>query len=208
MTPYPPIRRRRPLSLVCAAILAAGCAAPAGDGAQEPPAGAAAEGDLSGAPAMVDHLGRQLRTLRGKIVALAEAMPEDRYAWRPMDGVRSVGEVFTHMAGDNYFVPALMGVEVPAGAGVTGDPATVGSHEEAWSTRSRSEIVADLERSFDAMEAALEVTREDPERTVELRGNALTAGDLWVRAVTHLHEHLGQSIAYARSNHVVPPWSR
>ena len=39
-------------------------------------------------------------------------------------------------------------------------------------------------------------------------GTPTTVGDVWIRAVVHLHEHLGQSIAYARSNEVVPPWSR
>ncbi len=65
-----------------------------------------------------------------------------------------------------------------------------------------------LEDSFLFMQEALEAHREDPGARLDLRGNAITAGDLWVRAVTHLHEHLGQSIAYARSNGVVPPWSR
>jgi hypothetical protein len=153
--------------------------------------------------AMVDHLGRELEELGSKMVQLAEAMPEETYAWAPMEGVRSVGAVFAHVAGDNYFVPALLGQPVE-GTGVTTESG-IKVYEDARG--SKAEIVAELKRSFDVMRGVMAASRTEPDKPVVLRGNTITQGDLWVRAIVHLHEHLGQSIAYARANKVVPPWS-
>ena len=153
--------------------------------------------------AMVDHLGRELEELGGKMVQLAEAMPESSYTYAPMDGVRSVGAVFAHVAADNYFVPALLGMPVE-GTGVTTESGIKG-YEDARG--SKAEIVAELKRSFDVMRDAMAASRLAPDKPVMLRSNAITQGDLWVRAIVHLHEHLGQAIAYARANKVVPPWS-
>src|SRR5271154_7400114 len=53
--------------------------------------------------------------MRQKFVDLATAVPADKYSWRPAEGVRSIGEVFLHIAGENYDIPGLMGTPVPAG---------------------------------------------------------------------------------------------
>lgn len=92
--------------------------------------------------------------------------------------------------------------------GVTTDGATVGAYEEAARSDAKADVVAGLADSFRYMDMALAAHRDDPGTELDLRGNTLSAGDRWVRAVTHLREHLGQSIAYARANEVVPPWSR
>lgn len=194
--------------LVATIALLSGCGAGSGSGggagtnssANAPEAGAAASASGS---AMLDHLAREMEELGDKMVQLAEAMPEGTYAWAPMDSVRSVGAVFAHVAGDNYFVPALLGTPVE-GTGVT---TTSGIKVYEDSRGSKAEIVAELRRSFDAMRASMAATRSEPDKEVMLRGTAITQGDLWVRAIVHLHEHLGQSIAYARANNVVPPWS-
>lgn len=174
-----------------------------------PDAPAASTDESAGTPegytgtAMADHLHRQLDILGTKMVELAEAMPEEAYDWAPMDGVRSVGAVFAHVAADNYYVPALLDRPVE-GTGVTKDSG-IRDYENARG--SKADIVAELARSFEEMDEALTATRESLDRSVMLRENAITTGDLWVRAIVHLHEHLGQSIAYARANAVVPPWS-
>ncbi len=168
-----------------------------GEGAAEPVA------TVYSSTTAADDLGRTLESLGTKMVQLAEAMPEDSYDWAPMDGVRSVGAVFAHVAADNYYVPALFGRPVE-GTGVT---TTSGIRDYENARGSKAEIVAELQRSFDAMNESLAATRSDFGTEVMLRENSLSTGDLWVRAITHLHEHLGQSIAYARSNGVVPPWS-
>ena len=54
---------------------------------------------------------------------------------------------------------------------------------------------------------AMDETADELDREVVL-GTPTTVGDVWIRAIVHIHEHLGQSIAYARANEVVPPWSR
>jgi uncharacterized damage-inducible protein DinB len=128
-----------------------------------------------------------------KLVGLANEMPAATYDWRPMEGVRSVGEVFLHVAADNYLLPTFDGIAAPASTGVTSDYATAQAFEQR--ALSRDEIIAALQVSFGHLK-------------VRLFGRTMTGQALWILAVTHLHEHLGQAIAYARSNEVVPPWSR
>ena len=157
---------------------------------------------------VIADLTKDVTEVEGKIVQLANAMPESTWAWRPGPGVRSVGEVFTHVAADNYFFPAAFGTATPAGVGISGtDYKTV----TAWEgkTRTRAEVIAEVQKSFAFMKDAMAKT---PAATVEapmkMFGQATTAQATWISATTHLHEHLGQLIAYARMNRVVPPWSR
>jgi hypothetical protein len=71
----------------------------------------------------------------------------------------------------------------------------------------KTEIVGHVNASFEFMLASMDATSEELDRAVVLGSSDTTVGDVWIRAITHLHEHLGQSIAYARSHEVVPPWS-
>ena len=143
-----------------------------------------------------------------KLVGLARAMPAESWTWRPAAGVRSVGEVFQHVAADNYLIPAFAGTAPPAATGIRSDAyATV----QAYETRSidRATVIADLEQSFAHLRAAMEATAgRSPADPVTLFGQTRTLQQLWILATTHLHEHLGQTIAYARANGVTPPWSR
>ncbi|MFQ5537990.1 MAG: DinB family protein [Gemmatimonadota bacterium] len=205
--PRPARRGAGPAALIALPLLLFGIPSPAVAQAEGGATGAAGRArDAETAATMVAHVGRQVGTLADKLEKLARAMPEETYDWRPMKGVRSVGEVYAHVAGDNYFVAALLGLEVPEESGVTTDGATVGAYEEK--THGKEAILAGLTHSFQVMREALANVEDDPSREISLRGNSLTAGDLYVRATTHLHEHLGQAIAYARMNRVVPPWSR
>jgi len=71
----------------------------------------------AGAPALSALKAEYLAEVAGvekKIRALAEAIPEEKYGWRPAQGVRSVAEVFAHIAGGNYFLASLTGVATPA----------------------------------------------------------------------------------------------
>jgi len=154
----------------------------------------------------LQNLRSTLATAHDKFNALADATPEQVYGWRPMEGVRSVGEVFRHVAADNYFVPSLMGIAPPADTGVTSDVETFRAFQEA--ERSKAEIVDHVNASFEFMLGAMDDTAGELDRSMMLGQSETTVGDVWIRAVTHLHEHLGQSIAYARSNEIVPPWSR
>ena len=190
-------------ALVLLATGLAGCVAPA----DSPSEAEAAQAGDTDAQAMVDHLLTQTAQAREKLVGLAQAIPEEDYGWRPMEGVRSVGEVFQHVAADNYLLPAIAGVPAPESSGIVlEDYATVQAYESRTATK--AEIVAELEASFDHLDDAAARTRGDLDATYEAFGGEYTGGGLWTMAVTHLHEHLGQAIAYARSNEVVPPWSR
>ena len=180
--------------IVAAALIAAGC---------EPAEDHAGDDDdaVQVAGLELENLERVVRTMHGKFTSLAEAMPADDLDWRPMEGVRSVEEVFIHVAADNWYVPALMGWDAPAETGVTSDNQTFRDYQSR--TMTRDEMLAALDASFlETMEAST----AELDREVVL-GTPTTVGDVWIRAVVHLHEHLGQSIAYARSNGVVPPWS-
>lgn len=146
--------------------------------------------------------------VESKIVGLAKAMPEATYAWRPMPGVRSVGEAFTHVAADNYFMPAALGIAPPAATGISGtDYKTVEAYEKK--ARTRAEIIAEVEQSFAFLEKAMHDTPDAKLDTMQkMFGRETSVRSTWVMTLTHVHEHLGQLIAYARSNKVVPPWSR
>lgn len=146
--------------------------------------------------------------VEGKIVGLAKAIPESSYAWRPMPGVRSVGEALTHVAADNYFMPIALGTPAPAGTGISGtDYKTVSAYEAK--TRTRADIIAEVEKSFAFLKQAMaDTTDAKLEMSMKMFGRESAVRSTWVGTVTHLHEHLGQLIAYARSNKIVPPWSK
>jgi uncharacterized damage-inducible protein DinB len=112
------------------------------------------------------------------------------------------------VAADNYLMPGGVGVQPPATTGIkVADYKTVQAYESRKA--SREEIIADLEMSFAHLRKALEgTTSARMGETVTFFGQQMTVQKLWVLTVTHLHEHLGQGIAYARSTGVTPPWSR
>ncbi|HEV8454271.1 MAG TPA: DinB family protein [Gemmatimonadales bacterium] len=143
-----------------------------------------------------------------KLVGLAKAMPESTWTWRPGTGVRTVGEVFQHVAADNYFLPTAVGVAAPASTGIkAGDYKATQAFESRKATR--DEAISDLERSLAHLKQAMQqTTAANLNESLTIFGMTMTRQQYWILATTHLHEHLGQAIAYARSNGVVPPWSR
>ena len=149
---------------------------------------------------------RDVGQVQQKLVSLAKAMPESSYSWHPA-GARSVGEVFVHVAEDNYFIPLSMGAPAPAATGITSDYASLKAFESK--PRNKEQIIAELEASFAHLHEAMNLTTDaNAGEKVKAFGQEFTRGRLMIMTVTHLHEHLGQSIAYARSNNVVPPWSK
>ena len=200
-----PIRRRpHELFVAVVGLSLVGCAA------QEDEASASAlggTGDFTTADALqLENLERTVEILHEKFTSLAAAMPEDRLGWAPMEGVRTVEEVYVHIAADNWWVPAMMGWEAPPETGVTEDSETFTAYQAQSMTR--DEMIAALDASFVFFRESMAESAGDLDRDVSLRGTPAKVGDIWIRAVVHLHEHLGQSIAYARANEVVPPWSR
>jgi len=144
-----------------------------------------------------------LDTLQQKFVGLAQAFPQDKYAWRPMDGVRSVSEVLMLAAFEGYtFIPNGFG----------GKPASLGTPEEMAKLRTltdKAQVVDHLNKAF--AHAKKEIDAIDPSTltgTHKLFGRDLTTPQIATLIGGDLHEHLGQLIAYARMNHIVPPWSK
>jgi hypothetical protein len=157
---------------------------------------------------LMGDLLKDVAEVQSKIVGLAKAMPADAHAWRPMAGVRSTEEVFKHVASDNYFLPAAMGITPPPESGINGkDYKTTLAFEKR--TMTRDQLIAELDKSFAFLKTSM-LGMSDAQLNAGLTvfGQKTTNRGLWIGTVTHLHEHLGQLIAYARSNKVTPPWSK
>lgn len=134
-----------------------------------------------------------------KLNDLAAAMPENKYGWSPDKGVRTPGQVFMHVAAANYGIPSFWGVAPPAGYDFR-------TYE--GSLTKKAEIQNALRESFGHMKAALSgASDEEFEKPVELFGMKTTVRGAYLLLLSHAHEHLGQSIAYARMNKVTPPWT-
>jgi uncharacterized damage-inducible protein DinB len=150
---------------------------------------------------------RDVEQVEKKVVGLARAMPESAFDWRPAKGVRSTAETLMHIAADNYFIPAAMGMPAPAETGVTKEYETAAAFEKK--PMSRDAVIAEVGKSFAFLKASLtSVPEEKMGAPLDFFGRKSTHRSAWLLTVTHLHEHLGQLIAYARSNNVTPPWSK
>lgn len=160
------------------------------------------------AQSLMTDMHAEVSAVQKKIIDLANAMPDASYAWRPAAGVRSTGEVFKHIAADNYLIPIAMGAPAPAATGISAtEYSTVQKYETRTATR--AEIIADLEASFRHLHGAMRLTTDtNLGEGLKFFGQDMSRQKVMIVTLTHLHEHLGQLIAYARSNKVVPPWSK
>jgi uncharacterized damage-inducible protein DinB len=142
---------------------------------------------------------RLVQDAEDKLVDLAGATPQSKMSWRPGKGVRSLGEVFLHVAQANFFFPTLVGVPLPAGIEMKG-------FEQ--STSDRAKIVELLKSSFaHARTTIAGLTPADLDKPIKLFDHEGSGREAMLIMVTHEHEHLGQAIAYARMNRIVPPWT-
>jgi hypothetical protein len=185
--------RYGPLTLVVLSLALASTASIAAQAAPAAPAKNANQVQLD-----------DLRGMKDKFVSLSEAFPADRYDWRPMDGVRSYKEVVILLINEGNAFPTQWGAARPAG--VLADRAAEG---ERLGKMDKAALVAELGKSFDNI-IAFVARMDDATRNKEIRffGQPVTTGGAVMMATGDMHEHLGQLIAYARSNRVVPPWSR
>jgi len=140
-----------------------------------------------------------LEAIEKKFTDLANAVPAGKLTWRPSPDARSFAEVFLHVAGERYGILGLMGAEPPAGF-------TRQGFEK--STTERAQIVAELNRSWEfARKTIGGMSNADFAKLLPKLGPQANAGDVVYILVADAHEHLGQAIAYARENGVVPPWT-
>ncbi len=142
----------------------------------------------------------RLSSIEEKVVGLAEAVPEKSYTWRPGEGVRSVSEVYLHIAAANYGIPNYFGTPAPEGFSFEGYDTQ---------TTDKDEIVPKVKESFAHIRGAIEkLSADQSEDDVNMFGQDMTMRQAVWASLEHLSEHMGQSIAYARVNKVVPPWSQ
>ena len=142
-----------------------------------------------------------LEVMRGKFIGLAEAFPQDKYTWRPMEGVRSVSEVLMLIAAEGYgFAPSALGAQAAM------------SRDESRGLSAitdKAQVIDHLTKGFAYTQAQLEAI--DPATLVGNRtvfGQERSTPAIVLFVAGDMHEHLGQLIAYARTNQIVPPWSR
>src|ERR1700688_4396583 len=134
-----------------------------------------------------------------KFLRLAEAVPADKYLWRPAPDVRSFAEVFLHVSAANYNIYKLVGTPPPAGVDVQG---------LEKSTTDKTKVIATLKDSFaHARKAITAMPDADLDKSLDWFGGKNTERGVLLFVVRHAAEHLGQSIAYARVVGVVPPWT-
>jgi uncharacterized damage-inducible protein DinB len=138
------------------------------------------------------HVSRQL-------IALAEAIPAEKLAWRPGPGVRSTSEVIMHIATSNFYLLSVTGPKMPA---------DLTSADMDKTVTAKAEVVKWLKRSLDAVKSARAGLKPaDLQRKVKVYGRDATVDGMYLRIIIHDNEHMGQLVAYARMNGIVPPWS-
>lgn len=133
-----------------------------------------------------------------RILGLAEVIPAEIYSWRPDEDVRSVGEVFTHIAYYNFYYPQnSLGIPVPEDVEM----------ESIESISGKEDVVAILEQSIrhlqESVEAMPDARLSEP---AQFYGTTTDGEGVLTALLTHMSEHIGQAIAYARMNGVAPPW--
>ena len=169
------------------------------------PRPAAAQTAAENAAALRTSYLASLEEVQGKFLQLAEAFPADKYAWRPAPGVRSVGEVFMHVASEYY-------VWSPRSFGATPSPVvtmTPDGFKQFEASATKENVLKHLKEGFAYGKQAVEGV--DPSTLTGTRkffGSDATTADIALGMSGDLHEHLGQLIAYARMNGIKPPWSK
>ena len=133
-----------------------------------------------------------------QLVALAEATPADKFAWRPAAGVRSTSEVYMHIVVANFWLLSITGPKMPADL----------TEDAEKKITSKAEVISWLRRSLEAVKNAhAGIKPADLQRKVHVADRDATVDGMYLRIIIHANEHMGQLIAYARMSGVAPPWS-
>jgi len=144
-----------------------------------------------------------IESLGSKFAELADAMGGDSYSWRPMEGVRSVSEVYMLVAAESYLVPGFWNATPPEG--ITPGPSAFATLSKI---SDKNEVVGHVKKSFDYFKGVVAgLSDEQMASTVKFFGREGSVADALYAILSDMHEHLGQAIAYARMNKVVPPWT-
>jgi uncharacterized damage-inducible protein DinB len=140
-----------------------------------------------------------LQQLQQKFTALAGAIPQEKYTWRPAEGVRSISELLLHVAAAGFNFPVARGTAPFPG---------FDAKDFEKSTTDKAKVVDWLNKSFTyAIASVQSMSNADFAKLLPKLGPDANQGDVIYLMVTHAHEHLGQAIANARANGIVPPWT-
>jgi len=174
-------------------VLPAACADP--DGATS------SEGMAErGMQAWQDETVADLEQMRDKFLSLGEAFPEDTWDWQPMEGTRSIRDVMVLMVAEGNIFPSMWGATPPSSTadGMRDEIARVTAMDKAG-------VMREMQSPLNYMvEAARSMTPPDRAAPAEWFGTPTTATGVVTHAIIDMHEHLGQSIAHARTNQIVP----
>jgi hypothetical protein len=147
---------------------------------------------------------RDVDGLREKFMALAHAIPADKLGWRPMDGTRSFHDVFAHIAAEGFTEPVAFGRPLPAGSLADFD-----AEEARLRALPDDQLIAAMGRSMENLSAAFAgLSRAKMNTPIQFFGESTFPRAAVTYSLIDLHEHLGQLVSYARSNQIVPPWSK
>ena len=145
--------------------------------------------------------------LESKYLGLADVL-SGHFDWRPAEGVRSVGEVFGHVAGANFAIPGMADVPLPPSMQRGSMQEVMQAMGELERSGDRDRIIEALEHSFMHLRHGIaDISDAEMEERTTMFGQNVTKRQVLLLVVNHMHEHLGQAIAYARTNGVAPPWS-
>jgi uncharacterized damage-inducible protein DinB len=191
-----PSRRHQSLKLAFAIALSTAAFAPSRTWAQDP-------FDAKTAAHVRDAYVADLDTLHARVMALANAIPAEKYSWRPTPEVPTVSEVFMHIAGEWYFyIPRSVAGNAPADFGTPREKLAA-----LEKITSKAEVIDQLNKAW--AHGRKELTDADGSKlTGKYKPFGLTIDQASLVMTGDLHEHLGQLIAYARSVGVKPPWSK
>ena len=181
--------------MILTLLLTMGTARSYAQGAAAAPA-APAQG---GSAATKDEATRSFDDAASKLIRLAEALPAEKYTWRPGEGVRSVSELFLHVAAGNYSIPRRLGAQLPEGVQL--------SPTFDKSSTDKAKVLETLKQSVEHVKKAY-MAVDDVEKTSPwFGGRQATMREIMFFIAAHNHEHLGQAIAYVRMNGITPPWT-
>ena len=135
-----------------------------------------------------------------QLIALAEATPVEKFSWRPGPGVRSMSEVYMHIAMANFYLLSVTGPKMPA---------DLSSADMETTVTGKAQVINWLKRSLEAVKTAHAAAKPaDLRRKVKIQGVDADVDGMYLRIIVHANEHMGQLVAYARMNGIVPPWSQ
>jgi hypothetical protein len=142
--------------------------------------------------------------VRDKFLALAKAVPADKHGWRPMEGSRSFHQVFAHVAAEGNLESAMFGAKLPAGSVANFD-----AEETRLGKLPDDQLVAEMDKSLQLLSATVGgLSLEKMNTSIPYYGQPTLPRIAMTYTLNDLHEHLGQLVAYARTNQIVPPWSK